>query len=73
MLLEANEAPPHLVVPGAHEVLDDVAAGGIPARVTEPLARLHAAHDARRVVNATETACPFGSLRVCGIPRGRGG
>ena len=53
-------------------MLDDVAAGGVAARVAEPLAGLHTAHDARRVVNATEAARPFGGLHVCGVPRGGG-
>lgn len=55
----------HLVIPRADEVLDDVAARSIAARVAEPLARFHATHDTRRVVDAAETTGPFRSLNVC--------
>lgn len=50
-----------------------MATGGVSARVAEPFARLHAAHDTRRIVNATEAARPFRSLHVCAMPRGVGG
>lgn len=55
----------HLIVVRAHEVLNDVAARGIAARVAEPFAGLNAPHDARRVVDATETTRPLRSLHIC--------
>lgn len=55
----------HLIVPRAHKVLDDVTTRSVTARVAEPFSRLHTTHDARRVMNAAETARPFRSLDVC--------
>ena len=46
-----------------------MAPGGVAARVTEPLPRLDATHDARRVVNAAEAARPFWSLHICATTR----